>query len=209
MWDQSPSLQGRFLTLRPLGKSPRMNISYSFTFSPVSLALWTHKAQWHRLDLCFWTQAAWGPVAALLLLCSLQSEGQGSLACCSPRGCKELDATERLNNTEWALKCISSPTTGKIFVESSAKWKHKAPYGSLGMKIQQSIKISTGRVPCDCRGYMSLKLALFSSWIIRMVPSLVSLLHPHGSMPLGILIYFIFCLIVLFFFNCIIQHMGP
>ena len=28
------------------------------------------------------------------------SEGQGSLACCSPQGCKELDATERLNWTE-------------------------------------------------------------------------------------------------------------
>ena len=26
-------------------------------------------------------------------------EGQGSLACCSPRGHKELDTTERLNNT--------------------------------------------------------------------------------------------------------------
>ena len=25
-------------------------------------------------------------------------EGQGSLACCSPRGCKESDTTERLNN---------------------------------------------------------------------------------------------------------------
>ena len=25
-------------------------------------------------------------------------EGQGSLACCSPRGCKELDVTELLNN---------------------------------------------------------------------------------------------------------------
>ena len=25
------------------------------------------------------------------------SEGQGSLACCSPRGCKELDMTEQLN----------------------------------------------------------------------------------------------------------------
>ena len=27
------------------------------------------------------------------------SEGQGSLACCSPQGYKELDTTERLNNT--------------------------------------------------------------------------------------------------------------
>jgi len=26
------------------------------------------------------------------------SEGQGSLACCSPWGCKELDTTEGLNN---------------------------------------------------------------------------------------------------------------
>ena len=25
-------------------------------------------------------------------------EGQGSLACCSPRGCKESEVTERLNN---------------------------------------------------------------------------------------------------------------
>ena len=27
------------------------------------------------------------------------SEGQGSLACCSPWGCKESDWTERLNNS--------------------------------------------------------------------------------------------------------------
>ena len=33
-------------------------------------------------------------------------EGQGSLACCSPRGRKELDKTERLNNT---------PGDGKLF----------------------------------------------------------------------------------------------
>ena len=30
------------------------------------------------------------------------SEGQGSLACCSPWGCKELDTTQRLNNNEQA-----------------------------------------------------------------------------------------------------------
>ena len=28
-----------------------------------------------------------------------ESEGQGSLACCSPRGHKESDMTKRLNNT--------------------------------------------------------------------------------------------------------------
>ena len=30
------------------------------------------------------------------------SEGQGSLACCSPWGHKELDTTERLNHNPWA-----------------------------------------------------------------------------------------------------------
>ena len=30
-------------------------------------------------------------------------EGQGSLACCSPWGCKELDMTEQLNNNEQQL----------------------------------------------------------------------------------------------------------
>ena len=34
-------------------------------------------------------------------------EGQGSLACCSPWGCKESDTTERLNNnnnnSKWYL----------------------------------------------------------------------------------------------------------
>ena len=30
------------------------------------------------------------------------SEGQGSLVCCSPRGCKEWDTTERLNNNRWS-----------------------------------------------------------------------------------------------------------
>ena len=28
------------------------------------------------------------------------SEGQGSLVCCSPWGCKELDTTERLNSND-------------------------------------------------------------------------------------------------------------
>ena len=32
-------------------------------------------------------------------------DGQGSLACCSPCGCKDLDNTERLNWTETLNKC--------------------------------------------------------------------------------------------------------
>ena len=32
------------------------------------------------------------------------SEGQGSLVCCSPWGCKESDTTEQLNNKYYAVK---------------------------------------------------------------------------------------------------------
>ena len=33
-------------------------------------------------------------------------EGQGSLACCSPWGCKESDMTERLNNNKVSMNFI-------------------------------------------------------------------------------------------------------
>ena len=35
------------------------------------------------------------------------SEGQGSLVCCSPWGCKKLDRTERLNNNSYIRVCLS------------------------------------------------------------------------------------------------------
>ena len=34
-------------------------------------------------------------------------EGQGSLLCCSPQGCKELDTTEQLNSNENNIKIQS------------------------------------------------------------------------------------------------------
>ena len=34
------------------------------------------------------------------------SEGQGSLTCCSPWGCKESDTTEQLKNIFHILECI-------------------------------------------------------------------------------------------------------
>ena len=37
-------------------------------------------------------------------------EGQGSLACCNPWGCRELDTTERLNNSKYYYNpCLYSP----------------------------------------------------------------------------------------------------
>ena len=35
------------------------------------------------------------------------NEGQGSLVCCSPWGCKELDMTERLNNSKETISWFS------------------------------------------------------------------------------------------------------
>ena len=69
------------------------------------------------------------------------SEGQGSLACCTPSGCKESDTTEWLNNNwgsdhslaracasmwEWSLwayawNCIYKPSW--ISISSSLKWR--------------------------------------------------------------------------------------
>ena len=41
-------------------------------------------------------------------------EGQGSLACCSPWGCKELDTIERLNNNNWELRSHMLPGTAGV-----------------------------------------------------------------------------------------------
>ena len=37
----------------------------------------------------------------------VDSEGQGSLVCCSPRGCNESDMTERLKSTCMVMICRS------------------------------------------------------------------------------------------------------
>ena len=41
------------------------------------------------------------------------SEGQGSLACCSPRGHKEADTTERLNEGSWRLSVKNPPANAE------------------------------------------------------------------------------------------------
>ena len=38
-------------------------------------------------------------------------EGQGSLACCSPQGCKESDTTEQLNNNKGPPCCSATTLT--------------------------------------------------------------------------------------------------
>ena len=51
------------------------------------------------------------------------SEGQGSLVCCSPWGCKELDMTEWLNTTNnrwhrYGLYCVPPDSYGKVVIPS-------------------------------------------------------------------------------------------
>ena len=43
--------------------------------------------------------------------------GQGSLACCSPRGCKESDTSEQLNNLFSHSKTYPEKTYMKIKIE--------------------------------------------------------------------------------------------
>ena len=51
------------------------------------------------------------------------SEGQGSLMCCSPWGCKESDMTEWLNNNNnkwhrYGLNCVPPNSHGKVLIPS-------------------------------------------------------------------------------------------
>ena len=49
-------------------------------------------------------------------------EGQGSLACCTPRGHKEPDATERLNSSSWlhfVYFTVSAPISFSLYFSIS------------------------------------------------------------------------------------------
>ena len=48
------------------------------------------------------------------------SEGQGSLTCCSPRGRKELDTTERLNNN---IVLFSAKLCNAIIALIKCRWE--------------------------------------------------------------------------------------
>ena len=49
-------------------------------------------------------------------------DGQGSLACCSPWGCKELDMIERLNSTELNQSIINFLKDGSPASVKSKGW---------------------------------------------------------------------------------------
>ena len=65
------------------------------------------------------------------------SESQGSLACCSPWGCKESDVTERLNKTKACdSTCLCSEPQIKLPETISTMLYEPQVYGSSGNNCQ-------------------------------------------------------------------------
>ena len=62
------------------------------------------------------------------------SEGQGSLVCCSPWGCKESDMTEQLNNKQ--LLFISSLLAGEIIGVTIPQFFYLSSTDSLFYKLR-------------------------------------------------------------------------
>ena len=72
-------------------------------------------------------------------------EGQGSLVCCSPRGCKELDMTEQLNNNKatkemyWLLEVKIPQSWLQEMVDPEAWW---ASPGSILLHLLVLLSLS-------------------------------------------------------------------
>ena len=56
------------------------------------------------------------------------SEGQGSLVCCSPWGCKESDMAERLNNDRWYSGEESAGQRRRLKKHVFDAWVRKIPW---------------------------------------------------------------------------------
>ena len=79
-------------------------------------------------------------------------DGQGSLACCSPWGCKESDTTEQLNWTElntymWNLENGLDDLIYKTQIETPMQ-KTKIPQGNGGINWEIGIDIHTLLILC-------------------------------------------------------------
>ena len=77
------------------------------------------------------------------------SEGQGSLACCSPWGCKELDMTEQLNNNSFRNSPSPIPlTTHKILLYTHSS---QVCFGTLTLcnadLVNAAVKVSPLPLP--------------------------------------------------------------
>ena len=102
------------------------------------------------------------------------SEGQGSLACCSPWGCKELDTTVRLNNN--SVSCL-------IDNETPTRWKKLIMIGNF----QNLLKTLYDPMKCSCQASLSFNISgslLKLMFIELMMPSNhLILCHPLLLLP--------------------------
>ena len=75
------------------------------------------------------------------------SEGQGSLTCCSPWGCKESDMTEQLsNNKKSSGPKFTRPPSGKCYLENLQPYNNKfyIEYFCISFKINfDTVKVSS------------------------------------------------------------------
>ena len=68
------------------------------------------------------------------------SEGQGSLACCSPWGCKASDMTQQLNNNNIPYICYHNPEKFPHLIMSQiSAWSISFTYGSLRVKSESEV----------------------------------------------------------------------
>ena len=101
------------------------------------------------------------------------TEGQGSLVCCSPYGHKELDTTERLNsnNSGWT-KALRGPAPGKAPSELASVVLQDSPQSTRRTRHQ---KAGSGL----CEGALSKALLrgapVGGTFLIRGAPAWVSL----------------------------------
>ena len=101
------------------------------------------------------------------------SEGQGSLACCSPWGCEELDTTERVNNycsvqfssVQGTLKSLLQHHSSKASIRHSAFFTVQLshPYMTTGKTIALTRQNFVDRV-------MSLLFNMLSMLVITFLP---------------------------------------
>ena len=59
-------------------------------------------------------------------------EGQGSLVCCSPRGCKKLDMIDQLKNNCYFYRFVEEVTEGKLFDQNHTVSKWRGPRSHPG-----------------------------------------------------------------------------
>ena len=110
---------------------------------------------WTRLS--DWTELNWTEDMIKIWLDGHESvqalrvgDRQGSLACCSPWGCKESDMTERLNWTELTCLKVNKSHCLKAISNNNESWETSSLTVFLILLIVNSITLSDVCCGCCC-----------------------------------------------------------